>query len=151
MKKLLTGLALAVVFVSAPAPAQYPTKPVRLVVGFPPGGGVDIMARLVSQKVTERWGKPVVVDNRGGAAGNIATEIVAKSAPDGHTPTMAFSSYASNPALYPNLPFDINKDFTPATLVPTAPVVAIAAPSLPPTSLAHLIDYPPPHRGAVKL
>jgi len=61
MKKLLTGLALAVVFVSLPASAQYPTKPVRLVVGFPPGGGVDILARLVSQKLTERWGKPVVV------------------------------------------------------------------------------------------
>ena len=150
MKKLLTGLALAVAFASLPASAQYPTKPVRLVVGFPPGGGVDIMARLVSQKLTERWGKPVVVENRGGAAGNIATEIVAKSAPDGHTLAMVFSSYASNPALYPNLPFDINKDFTPVTLVATAPVVVIAGPSLPAKSLAELIEYARAHPGAVK-
>jgi len=150
MKKLLTGLALAVAFASLPASAQYPTKPVRLVVGFPPGGGVDILARLVSQKLTERWGKPVVVENRGGAAGNIATEIVAKSAPDGHTLAMVFSSYASNPALYPNLPFDINKDFTPVTLVATAPVVVIAGPSLPAKSLAELIEYARAHPGAVK-
>ncbi len=118
--------------------------------GFPPGGGVDILARLVSQKLTERWGKPVVVENRGGAAGNIATEIVAKSAPDGHTLAMVFSSYASNPALYPNLPFDINKDFTPVTLVATAPVVVIAGPSLPAKSLAELIEYARAHPGAVK-
>src|SRR5258708_11903045 len=150
MKKLLTGLALAVAFASLPASAQYATRPVRLVVGLPPGGGVDILARLVSQKLTERWGKPVVVENRGGAAGNIATEIVAKSAPDGHTLAMVFSSYASNPALYPNLPFDINKDFTPVTLVATAPVVVIAGPSLPAKSLAELIEYARAHPGAVK-
>jgi tripartite-type tricarboxylate transporter receptor subunit TctC len=150
MKMILSGLALAAVFVSPPVPAQYPTKPVRLVVGFPPGGGVDIMARFVSQKLTERWGKPVVVENRGGAAGNIATELVAKSAPDGHTLTMAFSSYASNPALYPDLPFDINKDFTSVTLVATAPVVVIASPSLPAKNLAELIEYARAHPGAVK-
>jgi tripartite-type tricarboxylate transporter receptor subunit TctC len=90
------------------------------------------------------------VENRGGAAGNIATEIVAKSAPDGHTLTMAFSSYASNAALYPNLPFDINKDFTPVTLVATAPVVVIASPSLPAKNLAELIEYARAHPGAVK-
>jgi tripartite-type tricarboxylate transporter receptor subunit TctC len=150
MKKLLNGLALALVFVSLPASAQYPTKPVRLVVGFPPGGGVDIMARLLSQKLTELWGKPVVVENRAGAAGNIATETVAKSAPDGHTLTVAFSSYASNAALYPNLPFDINRDFTPVTLVATAPVVVIASPSLPAKNLAELIEYARAHPGAVK-
>ncbi|HTF15557.1 MAG TPA: tripartite tricarboxylate transporter substrate binding protein [Burkholderiales bacterium] len=150
MKKLLNGLALLVVFVSLPASAQYPTKPVRLVVGFPPGGGVDIMARLVSQKLTERWGKPVVVENRGGAAGNIATELVAKSAPDGHTLTMAFSSCASNPALYPNLPFDINRDFTSVTLVATAPVVVIASPSLRAKNLAELVEYARANPGAVR-
>src|SRR5260221_12821337 len=102
MKKLLTGFALAVVFVSAPAPSQYPTKPVRLVVGFPPGGGVDIMARLVSQKLTERWGKPVVVENRGGAPGNLATELLAQSAPGRHPPPIAVSSDARRPPPHPN-------------------------------------------------
>ena len=81
MKTFIGGLALFVA--SLPAAAEYPTKPVRMVVGFAPGGGVDIMARLVAQRLTERWGKPVVVENRAGAAGNIATEMVARSAPDG--------------------------------------------------------------------
>src|SRR5262245_35597942 len=121
MKTLLSGLALIVA--SLPAAAQYPTKPVRMLVGFTPGGGVDITARLVSQKLTERWGKAVIVENRPGAAGNIAAEVVAKSAPDGATLLMAFSSHASNAALYPSLPFDIAKDFSGITLVATAPVV----------------------------
>src|SRR5262249_21305329 len=105
MKGFLGGLAL--LLASLPAAAQYPTKPVRMLVGFTPGGGVDIIARLVSQKLPERGGKPVVVENRPGAAGNIATELVAKSAPDGYTLIMAFSSHASNAALYPSLPFDV--------------------------------------------
>lgn len=94
MKGLVHALVLASALVSSAASAQYPTKPARLLVGFPPGGGVDIIARLVAQKLGERWGRPIVVDNRGGAAGNIATEIVARSAPDGYTLIMAFSSHA---------------------------------------------------------
>src|SRR5437762_5040414 len=96
--------------------AQYPTRPVRMVVGFPPGGGTDIIARLVAQKLGERWGQPVVVENKLGASGNIGAEAVAKSAPDGHTLLMAFSSHASNAALS-KLPFDIHKDFSAITLV----------------------------------
>jgi tripartite-type tricarboxylate transporter receptor subunit TctC len=152
MKTLLHVLALSVlsVFAAFPASAQYPAKPVRLLVGFTPGGGVDIISRLVAQKLGERWGKTVVVDNRAGAAGNIATEIVARSAPDGYTLIMAFSSHASNPALYPNLPFDINKDFTSVTLVATAPVVVAVNPSVPAKSLAELIEYARSRPGAVK-
>src|SRR5262245_53505261 len=102
MKGFLGGLAL--LLASLPAAAQYPTKPVRMLIGFTPGGGVDITARFVAAKLTERWGKPVVVENRPGAAGNIGTEAVAKSAPDGYTLLMAFSSHASNAALYPVCP-----------------------------------------------
>jgi tripartite-type tricarboxylate transporter receptor subunit TctC len=148
MKRLLSGLALIVA--SLPAAAQYPTKPVRMLVGFTPGGGVDITARLVSQKLGERWGKPVVVENRPGAAGNIATEITAKSAPDGYTLIMAFSSHASNAALYPSLPFDITRDFSSITLVATAPVLVVASLKAPAQSLAELIEYASSHPGAIK-
>jgi tripartite-type tricarboxylate transporter receptor subunit TctC len=151
MKRLLNAFVLAVL-AAAPlcALAQYPAKPVRMLVGFPPGGGVDIIARLVAQKLSEQWGKPVVVENRAGAAGNIATEIAARSAPDGYTLLMAFSSHASNPALYPNLPFDIERDFAAITLVATAPVVVIASLASPAKSLPELIEYARAHPGAVR-
>src|SRR5207244_12809174 len=85
---------------------SFPTRPVRMVVAFTPGGGTDIIARIVAQKLGERWGQPVVVENRAGASGNIGTDLVARSAPDGYTLLMAFSSHASNPALYGKPPFD---------------------------------------------
>jgi tripartite-type tricarboxylate transporter receptor subunit TctC len=134
---------------AAPASAQYPSKPVRLLVGFPPGGGVDITARMIAPRLSERWGKPVVVENRPGAAGNIATEMLARSAPDGHTLILAFSSHASNAALYPSLPFDITKDFTSVTLVATAPVVVAASTTLPARTLTELIEYARAHPGAI--
>src|SRR5262249_34750553 len=116
MQKPVALLALAALatwashcFPQAGAP-NFPARPVRMLVGFTPGGGTDIIARLVAQKLGERWGQPVVVENRAGAGGNIATEQTAKAAPDGHTLLMAFSSHASNPALYGKLPFDINRD-----------------------------------------
>ncbi len=112
---------------------NFPARPVRMVVGFPPGGGTDIIARIVAQKLGGRWGQPVVVENRAGAGGNIATELVAKGAPDGYTLLMAFSSHASNPALYGKLPFDIDKDFTSLTLIGSAPMVVAASPALPAT------------------
>jgi tripartite-type tricarboxylate transporter receptor subunit TctC len=153
MRKAFPALALLAALAVLPpcASAQpYPARPVRVLVGFPPGGGVDILARLVAQKLTERWDKPVVVENRAGAAGNIATELLARSAPDGYTLLMAFSSHASNAALYPKLPFDIQKDFTAVTLVATAPVVITASPSLPAKSLPELIAYARAHPGAVR-
>ncbi|HEY6240102.1 MAG TPA: tripartite tricarboxylate transporter substrate binding protein [Burkholderiales bacterium] len=129
---------------------SFPARPVRMVVGFPPGGGTDIIARIVAQKLGERWSQPVVVENRAGAGGNIATEMVAKAAPDGYSILMAFSSHASNPALYGKLPFDIDKDFSSITLVGTAPMVVAASPALPAKTLAELIEYARSHPGAVK-
>jgi tripartite-type tricarboxylate transporter receptor subunit TctC len=150
--RLLASIAVVLLpFCFTHARAQaYPEKPVRMLVGFAPGGGVDITARLVAQKLTERWGRPVVVENRAGASGNIATDIVAKAAPDGYTLIMAFSSHASNAALYDKLPFDITRDFTPVTLVATAPVVIAANASVPVEDLRGLIAYAKAHPGAVK-
>src|SRR5690349_20600445 len=128
-------------FFAASAFAQYPAKTVRLLVGFAPGGGADISARTVAAKLSERWKQPVVVENKTGAAGNIAADTVAKAAPDGYTLLWAFSSHASNPALYSNLPFDVNRDFTSISLVATAPVVITVHPKVPVKTLRELIDY----------
>ncbi|MFL6563443.1 MAG: tripartite tricarboxylate transporter substrate binding protein [Burkholderiales bacterium] len=134
---------------SASAQGTFPARPVRMVVGFAPGGGTDIIARLVAQKLGERWGQAVVVDNRPGASGNIGAELVARSAPDGYTLLMAFSSHASNPALS-KLPFDIERDFTSITQVGSAPMVVAANPALPAKTLGELIAYARAHPGAVK-
>jgi len=142
-------LCVLLVLIVETAAAQYPARPVRMVVGFPPGGGTDIIARLVAQKLGERWGQPVVVENKLGASGNIGAESVAKSAPDGHTLLMAFSSHASNAALS-KLPFDIHKDFSPITLVGSAPMVVIAHPAAPAKTLGELIAYAKANPGAIK-
>src|SRR5713226_2322466 len=156
MRNLVTLLAGATIAIWTAAcwpqagSPNFPARPVRMVIGFPPGGGTDIIARLVAQKLGERWGQPVLVENRAGAGGNIATDLVARSTPDGYTILMAFSSHASNPALYGKLPFDINKDFSSITLVGSAPMVVAASPALPAKTLGPLIEYARSHPGAVK-
>src|SRR3954468_10647829 len=147
---LVLAVASAACWPQAAPGAAYPVKPVRIVVGFTPAGGTDLIARLVAQKLGERWGQSVLVDNRPGAAGNIGADFVAKSAPDGYTLLMAFSSHASNAALYSKLPFDINRDFTSITLVGSAPMVVIASPALPAKTLGELIAYARANPGAVK-
>src|SRR3954471_10704204 len=133
----------------AVAQQSFPARPVRMVVGFAPGGGTDIMARLVSQKLSERWGQPVVVDNRVGASGNIGAEQVARAAPDGYTILMAFSSHASNAALS-KLPFDINKDFSDISLVASGPAVILGNPQMPAKTLRELIAYAKAHPNEIK-
>src|SRR5205807_10401706 len=109
----------------------------------------DIIARLLAQKLTERWGQAVVVENRLGASGNIAAELVAKSTPDGYTLLHAFSSHASNAALS-KLPFDITRDFSAISLVASGPAVVLANPALPAKTLGDLITYAKAHPGAIK-
>jgi tripartite-type tricarboxylate transporter receptor subunit TctC len=99
---------------AAPAPT-YPNKPIRFIVPFPPSGGTDITARTIAQKLAERRGQQVVVDNRPGANGTIGVDIAAKSAPDGYTVTMISSSHAVNVSLYAKLPYDLVKDLAPVT------------------------------------
>ncbi len=137
------GLALgALPFESAHAAESraYPTKPIRLVLPFPPGGGVDVVARIMVPKLSEALGQPVIVDNRGGAAGNIAAEIVVKSPPDGYTLLLGFSTVMTvNKALYPNLPFDPAKDFEPIIQLTTSQYVLAVHPSVPAKSVAELV------------
>jgi len=117
----------------------YPAKPVRLVVAFPPGGGIDSVTRLLAPKLTEALGQQMIVDNRVGASGNIGTDYVAKSAPDGYTVLMAYASHASNAALFTKLPYDTVRDFQPVSLIGAVPHVILVNPSLPVKNLAELI------------
>ena len=146
--RLISGL-IGLFFAVACFGQSYPAKPVKIIVGFAPGGGTDLIARIVAQKLTERWGQSVVVENRLGASGNIGADAVAKSTPDGYTLLMAFSSHSSNAALS-KLPFDINKDFSSITMVCSAPAVVITSKSLPAKTLPELIAYAKANPGAVK-
>jgi tripartite-type tricarboxylate transporter receptor subunit TctC len=117
-------------FASTAVGQTYPTRPVRWIVPFPPGGATDILARIVAQKMSESWGVAVVVENRAGAAGAIGSDAVAKAAPDGHTILMGTTStHAVNPAINPKLTYDNIADFTAVTLVATFPNVLVAHPS----------------------
>ena len=123
------------------APAQpYPARPVRIVVPYAPGAGTDLHARAMAQKLTDNFGQTVIVDNRAGANGVIAMELVARSAPDGYTLVYALpAQYAVNPALYPKLSYDPIRDFDPVMLVARAPLVLFTHPSVPVRSIADLV------------
>lgn len=126
---------------SAFAGAQaYPTKPIRLIVPYPAGGGGDLLARPLAQSLTEALGQQVIVENRGGAGGNLGMELVAKSPPDGYTLVLGLTAqYAVNPSLYPKLPYDPVKDFAPVALLVRNPYVLSVHPSLPVRSAKELI------------
>jgi tripartite-type tricarboxylate transporter receptor subunit TctC len=120
----------------------YPTKPIHFVVGFPPGGGNDIIARMVGAKMQENWGQPVVIDNKPGANSIIAAEFVAKSAPDGYTLLVnATGGMSVNPVIYKKLPYDPLKDFVPISMVGSFPLVLVVNPAVPAKSVAELVAY----------
>jgi tripartite-type tricarboxylate transporter receptor subunit TctC len=123
------------------AQSGYPTRPVRVVIPFPPGGTSDILTRIMAEKLTPVLGQQVIVDNRPGAGGVIATDIVAKAAPDGHTLYMAFVSHAINPYVYVKLPYDTVKDFAPIALFAISPNVVVINPALPVASITELIAF----------
>jgi len=125
----------------SPVQAQnWPSKPVRFVLGFPPGGGSDILGRIVASRMQEQMGQPVVLDNRPGASGNIAAEIVAKAAPDGYTIYLAqIAAVAISPSLFPKLGYDPLRDFAPISLIATGPNVLVVHPSLPVKTVKDLI------------
>jgi len=120
----------------------FPTKPIRIVVPFPPGGPADVLARTVGDRIAAALGQPVVVDNRPGAGGNIGMELVAKAAPDGHTLALApAGNLTVNPSLYRNVPYDVGRDFAPVTVIAAVPNVLVVNPQVPAKDLAELIAY----------
>lgn len=135
-------VALALGLAPAPASAQgYPSGPMRVIVPFPPGGGTDILARSIAQKLHEAWGQPVVVDNRAGANGTIGTAAAAKAQPDGHTALVVPSGYAVNPSIYKSLPYDPLKDLAPVTQLAASPLILVVHPSFPPRSVKDLVAF----------
>ena len=119
--------------------AKYPVRPIRVIVPFAPGGGLDITTRLIGQKLTEKWGQNIVVDTRPGAATIVGTEIASKAAPDGYTLLMITTTFAINPGLRSKLPYDPFKDFTPITQLNSQPNVIVVAPSFAGKSVKDLI------------
>jgi tripartite-type tricarboxylate transporter receptor subunit TctC len=140
MKNLLTLLAAALACVASGAGAQsYPAKQIRIVIGFPAGGPIDIVARMMSPKLGEAMGQSVIIDNRGGAGGTIGVDNVAKSVPDGYALIMTSTSLAIYPHVYPKLPFDLFRDFAPISVVSNTPELLTIHPSLPVKNVKELI------------
>lgn len=149
MIRIVTALLLA--FASALAGAQYPNKPVRMVVAFPPGGSTDLAARALGEKLAAALGQPFVVENKPGASGNIGAEFVAKSSPDGYTLLMAATSFATAPAFFPNLGWDPVKDFAPVSMVATVPIIIVVHPSVAASNARELIAFSKANPGKLNL
>jgi tripartite-type tricarboxylate transporter receptor subunit TctC len=140
MWKAIARVAVAAMWMTSPAIAQqYPNRPLRIIVPFPPAGGTDIVARLISQKLTESFGQTVVVDNRPGAGANIGIGLAAKSAPDGYTILVVSSAFTVNPTLYARPPYDAYKDFQPLTCVGSSANALAVTPSFPAKGFKELI------------
>ena len=134
----MAGLVLAS-FCGAAAAQNYPAKTVRMVVGYPPGGPTDVLARIVSQKLTQTWGQQVIVDNRPGASGMIGAEFTARAAPDGYTLLMVPVTYAVTPSLFAKMTYDVEKDLSPVAPVAAAPFILVVHPTLPVKTVKDLI------------
>ena len=148
---ILAALCLAPLVAAQPALAQaWPNKPVRVVVPFAAGGTTAVVARIVGQKLGEAWNQPVVIENRGGAGGNIGADVVAKSTPDGYTILMTSGSiFTVNPSLYKKMPFDAQKDFIAVTNVAMGPMLVVTHPSVPANNIAELIALAKAKPGSI--
>ena len=137
-------IAIAISALAAPtayAQNAYPSRPVKFLVPYPPGGGNDILARILAEKLTERLGQSFYVENVSGAGGNVGTAQAAKAAPDGQTILMANNSFVMNTLLYAKIPFDVRRDFMPTAIMATIPMILCVHPSVPVNSVQELIEY----------
>ena len=140
--KIIYALLACICIPAWAADTDWPSRPIRFVEPYAPGGAADITARTLSQQLTASLGQPVIIDNKTGAGGNIGTDIVAKSAPDGYTMLLAYTGpMLINQYLYQNLPFDPARDFVPVAMVADAPLILVVHPSVPATDLTSLIAY----------
>jgi tripartite-type tricarboxylate transporter receptor subunit TctC len=142
---LLAAHALAV---SASASA-WPTKPVTFIVPYPPGGGTDVIARIVQEPLSRQLGQPIVIENRGGAGGSLGTAVAARATPDGHTMLFTLSSHSINPVIYQKLPFDTERDFRPVSMVASLPQLFAVHPDTPYKTFGELVSHMRSHPGKV--
>ena len=149
---VLAACAFTLGWTATDASAQaYPSRPVKLLVGFPPGGSTDLAARVLANKLSQALGQTVIVENRSGASGNIASEAVARATADGYTLLMAASSFAAAPAFNDKLSWDPVKDFTPIALVATVPIIVVTTPGIGVKSVADLVAYTRARPGKINL
>ncbi|MBI3372056.1 MAG: tripartite tricarboxylate transporter substrate binding protein [Betaproteobacteria bacterium] len=142
VSRIVRFAACVIFFACCAAQAQYPLRPIKMVAPYPPGGSADILARAIAQKMTESLGQQVLVENRGGAAGNIGTEYVAKSPADGYTLLVGtVATHAINPHVFSNLPFDPVRDFAPITPIAQNAIALVAHPAAAANSVRELVDY----------
>jgi tripartite-type tricarboxylate transporter receptor subunit TctC len=138
----LFRIAASLLLVAAAFPAAaWPTKPITLIVPYPPGGGTDIIARIYQEPLAKALGQPIIIENRGGAGGSLGTAIAARATPDGHTLLFTLSSHSINPVIYPKLPFDTELDFRPVSMVASLPQLFAVNPSTPYKTFAELMTY----------
>ena len=146
MLRFISASAIALSIIFSPAAAQdFPNKPIKMLVGYAPGGGSDIIARLIAQNLQEKLGQAVVVENRPGAGGNIAAGLTATARPDGYTLLMTPNTISMAPSLTEKMPFDVAKDLTGVAVVANSPIVLIVHPSMPIYSISDLIQYAKTH------
>ena len=142
MKHIIFGALAAAASAPLAAPAQdFPSRPVRVIVAAAPGGGTDFVGRVVSQKVADTVGRAFVIDNRGGAAGVLGADLVAKAQPDGYTLLVIFANFSTFPSLNKKLPFDVSRDFAAVSNLAAGPLILVVNPSTPVKSVAELIEF----------
>ena len=146
---VVLGFAFALVAGVAHAQGDWPNHPIRMIVPYPPGGGTDVVARIVNEKLSQELGQPIVIDNRGGAGGSVGTEIASKAAPDGYTILLTLSSHTINPKLFPKLGYDVERDFIPISLAASIPQILVANPSVPASNMQELLAWMKANSGKV--
>ena len=147
----LASAAILCLIASVAAAQPYPSKPIRIVVAFPPGGSTDLAARALGQKLSDALNTPVLVENRPGASGNIGAEAVARAPADGYTLFMAATSFATSPAFFAHLPWDPLRDFAPISLVATVPIIVVINPAVPANNVRELIAYAKANPGKLNM
>jgi len=143
-------LVAALLIAAGLAHAQdYPVKPIRMIVPYPPGGGTDVVARIVNEKLSLELGQSIVIDNKGGAGGSVGTEVASKATPDGYTILLTLSSHTINPKLFPKLGYDVERDFIPISLAASIPQILVANPAVPANNMQELLAWMKANPGKV--